>query len=96
MTDIGLLGDRTKALAKLRETEGWKVLSEIYAEKKTKYVGLIGRQVLSRIKLDQRELDFRAGYFRGISDLLGAPDAIEQVMEAALQEQRLQEQGAEK
>jgi hypothetical protein len=97
VTDIGVLGDRAKALAKLKGTDGWRTLKEIYEERRVDYVRVLGKKALLRgAEFNQREIDFNAGYFYGVQSLLGKPEQFEKNMEAALQLQRLQEQGDEK
>jgi hypothetical protein len=97
VTDLSGLGDRAKALAKLKGTDGWKTLGEIYTERRIAYQAKVGRDVLRRgYEINQREIDYNAGYFFGVQQLLDKPEQFEQQMEAALQKQRLQEQGDKK
>jgi hypothetical protein len=72
--------DRAKKLAALQKTDGW--LRLMVAARKEKFSrNLADRLLVQGVAVDQREVDYRAGFFAGCEWLLGSVDHAEESLE---------------
>jgi hypothetical protein len=77
--------DRGKKLAALQKTDGWAELRLMVAARKEKFSrNLADRLLVQGVAVDQREVDYRAGFFAGCEWLLGSVDHAEESLEKAL------------
>lgn len=89
MTDPST-GDRAKALHDLAETRGWTELHAVYDEQRAAYVRRLGNDLLRKgAEIDQRDIDYHAGFFDAWRQILAQPDKAEKRFEKeALRETR--------
>lgn len=73
------VGDKAQALGKLDTNEGWILLKSEWAKQKQDYEQSLSRRLLSGGKdaepVNQRDIDYQRGYWRGVQAILGSPDA---------------------
>jgi hypothetical protein len=86
--DLVAQGDRARKLKNLTGHEGWAELKAMYGEERAAYVERTAARLLRRDhKFDQREADFRAGYFTAWDTILNEPEKAGRRIEAKLRRQ---------
>lgn len=87
--DISRKGDLARELKKLTEHRSWPVLKALWAEEKERLVRATARAMFSGNEtlkeVDQRMIDYRRGYLRGVDDVLNAPDRAVLMFEKAVE-----------
>ena len=82
---IAVLGDRAKNLNNLKTSPGWQELRTISEARKKKCGEQLAAKLLRRGSVfDQREADYLAGFFAGMTYLLDSTDWAEESFERAL------------
>lgn len=88
-SDIRQIGDKARELGKLVDHPAWAILrAEFDGLKETYFKRLATRLVSGGLKaeaLDQRELDYQRGFFRGAEWILANPEMIAKTLEKALE-----------
>lgn len=70
----------------LREHAGYQYLLKIIREKQKKALSTVARRLMAGELVDQREIDFQRGYFRGALDVAERPEkAVADLERAARQ-----------
>lgn len=78
--------DRGKKLAALHKTDGWNELRLMFAARKERYSrNLADRLLVQGAAFDQREIDWRAGFFAGCDWLLNSVENADASLEIALE-----------
>ena len=83
--EIGVLGDRAQALAKLRDMPEWQALRnevDVWRDRKTK---ALASRLLSTGIVDQRDIDFQRGFLKGMEWLLDSPELTEKALIQAIE-----------
>ena len=83
--EIGVLGDRAQALAKLRDMPEWAALRnevDVWRDRKTK---ALASRLLSTGIVDQRDIDFQRGFLKGMEWLLDSPELTEKALIQAIE-----------
>lgn len=86
---IRVLGDRARELSKLQEHPSWPILKTELERVRDLYVGRLARTFatggISALPLNQREIDYQRGFFRGAKWILDNPDMAESTLMKALE-----------
>ena len=72
-------------LSVLKDSEGWKTLTEVFEAAEKTYYATVTRQLMSGREIDQRKLDYNRGIFDGVKQLLKQPDKAEAALANALE-----------
>lgn len=81
---LQILGGKAQAFKKLKETPGWQELRQVAKVREEKYGRLLTAAMMRGEPVDQREIDFRRGFFAGMDYLLNSVDHAEKAFEDAL------------
>jgi hypothetical protein len=76
---------RAARLSELKSHPSWAELRALLEERKARRFGLLQRQLIDGIAVDQRYLDRLAGFFKGAEWILDNPDMAEQSLERAVE-----------
>lgn len=78
------LGTYAQDLAKLKEHESWGVLRQRFEKMKEDDVRSLSHQLLSGREVDNTNLAFRRGFWKGAQWVLDNPDLAQQAFEKAI------------
>lgn len=82
------LGDRAQALGKLEGNEGWELLRKELEERREAFEHTLGRRLLvgglEADPVNQRQIDYQRGYWRGVRDILDSPKRAQEALADAL------------
>jgi len=76
-------------IASLSRDTRWELLKEVYERRRRELSECLGRQqlVFSAQPVNQRRVDYTAGFWAGVQAILHAPDSAEKALERALSDQ---------
>lgn len=77
-TPLVAVQDRRALFATVKTHAAWPHLVEHYKELRKNYSDALGAKIMAGTVVDQRELDFRRGYWAGVFAVLTSPEAAEQ------------------
>lgn len=78
------LTNRAIALRELATSTAWAELRAIADERRQEFFRTFAKTLMRGEPVDQRKVDYTAGYYQGIADLLRAPEKAESEMRSAL------------
>jgi hypothetical protein len=83
--DLAVQGERARKLKRLSQHEGWAELRKVFDEERDRYAAQIARKLLRKDhEFDQRDADWKAGYFAAWEAILDNPAKTEVKLERAL------------
>jgi hypothetical protein len=89
MSDLQAKAEQAQRLHALAKHPSWHELKAIVEREEAKFVAAHGASFLRRgCLLDQRDIDFKAGFIAGAKWLLAKPAKAEATLEQALQKER--------
>jgi hypothetical protein len=84
-TNVSELAGRARRLKTLAETVGWQELCDVFEERRNNWALTAGNDLLRKNStINQRDIDWRAGFIAGCEWLLANPDAVEGNLERVL------------
>lgn len=86
------LGTRAQALGKLKDHPSWAVLEDTFEKTRAAYLDSLSRKLIAggidAAPLDQRQLDYKRGFWAGAKAVLDNPDDVQEALEAALRKEK--------
>jgi hypothetical protein len=84
-SDVSHLAAQARRLKGLSETDGWQELQQVFTDRKNKWAVALANDLLRKDStINQREVDWRAGFVAGCEWILSNPDAVAGNLERAL------------
>jgi hypothetical protein len=69
--------DKRALFATVKTHPAWPHMLEHYRELRQRYSEALGAKLMAGDQIDQREIDFRRGYWAGVFSVLTSPEAAE-------------------